>query len=239
MPTFVITGARGGIGLGYTRHLAQDSANTVVALVRDAKSDLTDLVSVARSSNAKFHILECDTSSDASVSRLKEEITSVLGPDGKIDTVINNAAIQKSQKQDSLSLDADTLATHININVMGPARILQALQPLLADGAKIANITSGVGSLTMLSDGRINANITPYSISKAALNMLTVHQAQHLKGKFIFVCVDPGHVKTKMGGPNAVVEIADSVSGVLNVLSNLKAEDSGKFFLYTGETLPW
>ncbi|KAK1750061.1 NADP-dependent dehydrogenase-like protein [Echria macrotheca] len=242
MPVFVITGARGGIGLGYVSQLAQDSNSTVFALVRDLKGDISALESIKTNGPGTVHILECDISSEPSIEKLPDQIRS-LQPDASIDVLINNAAVLHSRHEDSLNLTTDTLVSHITSNVMGPAKILQALLPLLSPSARIANITSGLGSLAMLLDGRINAELTPYSISKTAVNMLTVHQAKHLAKRGLkdmaIICVDPGHVKTEMGGPNAVVEIADSASGVLATLRKLKPEDSGKFYLYNGTELPW
>ncbi|KAL2174126.1 uncharacterized protein P884DRAFT_159406, partial [Thermothelomyces heterothallicus CBS 202.75] len=88
--------------------------------------------------------------------------------------------------------------------------------------------------------------ITPYGLSKAALNMLTVHQQAQLRargggsGGIVVVAVDPGHVKTEMGGPSAVVEVEDSARGVLKLVEGLtEREDGGKFWLYNGEELPW
>jgi NAD(P)-dependent dehydrogenase (short-subunit alcohol dehydrogenase family) len=239
MPVFVVTGARTGIGLEYIRQLGNEPSNTVVALVRDLKADITALKAIVFSSNASVHISECDISSETSLSSLVPQLVSELGPGFKIDVLINNAAILHSRQETSLNLTADTLISHFSTNVVGPAKVLQILLPRLAPGAVVANISSGIGSLTMLSEGRIAAETTPYSISKTALNMLTVHQAKQLEGKVTIVCVDPGHVKTVMGGANAVLEISDSAKGVLALLARLKLEDNGKFFLYNGTELPW
>lgn len=133
----------------------------------------------------------------------------------------------------------NSLNAHFETNVIGPALLLQALAPRLAMGAVVANITSGVGSMAMIMDGRVNAQYPAYSISKTALNMLTVHQAAELKGKAIVVCVDPGWVKTKMGGLGALMEAADSARNVLRTLSSLRDEDTGKFMSNDGTPVPW
>ena len=239
MTVFVVTGARTGIGLEYIRQLGKEPSNIVVALVRDLKADITALKAIGLNSAASVYILECDISSETSLSNLIPQLVSSLGLDFKIDVLINNAAILHSHHETSLSLTAETLISHITTNVIGPAKVLQTLLTYLGPGAVVANISSGIGSLTMLSDGRIAAETTPYSISKAALNMLTVHQAKQLEGKAKVVCVDPGHVKTVMGGPSAVLEIADSAKGVLTLLASLKVEDNGKFLLYNDAELLW
>ncbi|KAH8878824.1 NADP-dependent dehydrogenase-like protein [Thozetella sp. PMI_491] len=239
MSAFIVTGARTGIGREYVKQLASEPSNTVIAIVRDLKGDLSALKSIGSDSPGTVHILECDVSSSESLSTLGPSLKSILGEDIRVKIVINNAAALHSREQDGLTVSGEALLSHITTNVVGPATVLQTVLPYLAPGGIVANITSGLGSLKLLVDERIPPSNTPYSISKTALNMLTVHQAYCLKGKAIVVCIDPGHVKTEMGGPNAVVEIPDSAGGVLSTLNSLKAEDSGKFLLYTGAELPW
>lgn len=77
-------------------------------------------------------------------------------------------------------------------NVFGPAKIMQDLAKYLARGATVVNMTSGLGSITVARDV---AKCCTYSVSKAALNMLTAHQSRDLKGAGVkVVCMDPGWV---------------------------------------------
>ncbi|KAH6973256.1 hypothetical protein EDB80DRAFT_742987 [Ilyonectria destructans] len=239
MPTYVITGARAGIGLEYIRQLSTSLQNTIVAVVRDITADLTDLNNLLAASDARaqVHIVEGNLASPESLGTLTSRLPQGL----KVDVLIQNAAIllPVARTEAALSLTIGSMNAHFATNVIGPALLLQALAPLLAPGAVVANISSGVGSMTQISDGRVNAEYPAYSISKAALNMLTVHQAAELKGKAIVVCVAPGHVKTQMGGPAAKMEVADSASNVLRTLSTLKNKDTGKFLYYDGTSKPW
>lgn len=93
--------------------------------------------------------------------------------------LINNAAILEEDAigETSLNLTSESLWKHIETNTMGPARVVQALLPLLAPGAIVANIASSPGSLGLIAGGRAKPFATPYSISGAATNMLTIHQA--------------------------------------------------------------
>lgn len=77
-----------------------------------------------------------------------------------------------------------------------------------------------------------------YSISKAAINLLTAKQAVNWKD-ITFISVDPGWVKTEMGGPGAMMEIQNSVDGIINTIHTKTLEHSGGFFLYDGRTLPY
>lgn len=239
MGVYVVTGTRTGIGLEYVRQLGHSKDNTVVAVVRDLQADLSALRAAQAASEGTVYIIECDVSSESSVAQLAARVEGAIGAGTQVDVIINNAGIQQAPEQTALTVTPEALASHMNTNVVGPARVVQVLLPQLSPSAVVINVSSGMGSLAMLSDGRIPAGITPYSISKTALNMLTVHQAQHLKDRAIVVAVDPGHVKTQMGGPHAVVEVEDSAKGVLGVLGGLKREDTGKFLLYDGTELPW
>ncbi|OCT53027.1 hypothetical protein CLCR_11416 [Cladophialophora carrionii] len=88
--------------------------------------------------------------------------------------------------------------------------------------------------------GYYRPKCTTYSISKAAVNMLTVHQSEQLKDRGIkVICMDPGWVKTRMGGDGALLEPEESIGGMLKVVHNLKDEDTGKFYTYTGGEVPW
>ncbi|KAI8202419.1 putative oxidoreductase [Colletotrichum sp. SAR 10_76] len=249
MPTYVITGARDGIGLEYVAQLSLRPATTVLALVRSLAADLARLRAIQASPNRKgtVHVLECDISSPESLAALPSRVFAAVG-DGpnKIDVLINNAATLQNTEQRALSLDAAALEAHMTTNVVGPARTLQVLFPFFHDGKQqdrrtvVANITSGAGSFGWVTSGVCPHELTPYAISKAALNMLTVHQAMQLKEwGVVVVAVDPGHVKTKSGGPGAKVEVAECAGGILKLLGGLGVEDSGKLFLYDGREIPW
>ncbi len=240
MPAYVVSGARTGIGLGYVRELSQTPANTVFALVRSLAGDLTALRAIQQA-NGKVHILECDISSQASISALPASLQATAGGSSpvQINVLINNAAILHSRPETALTLTPDAFLSHMTTNVLGPALLLQALLPLLAPAARVVNITSGIASLALVGDGTIDAVLAPYSISKTALNMLTVHQARLVGGGVVVVAVDPGHVKTEMGAEGASVEVEDSARGVLKVVEGLGDGDKGRFFSYTGEEVPW
>jgi NAD(P)-dependent dehydrogenase (short-subunit alcohol dehydrogenase family) len=239
MPVFVVTGARGGMGLEYIRQLSESEDNTVFAIIRDTKANITDLRTVETQAKGLVHVVGCELSSDESALALGTKVSAHLKPGQKIDMIINNAAMLDCADEKAQHISVSNLTKHINANVGGPARIQQALLPLLKENGVIANVTSGMGSKGMLSQGRISPRVPSYGISKAALNMLTVYQAYELKGRAIVVALDPGHVKTASGGDGATLEIADSVRQNIATLKGVKAEDSGRFLLYNGTEMPW
>lgn len=238
MPVYCITGANRGIGLELVRQLAQPG-NTILAATRSLSSDLGDLKAVATPST---HILECDTSNIASIHAFAKAAGRVLGGD-KIDFLLNVAGVDLASWQSSLNLGPDDLQAQMAVNVIGPAKTVELLLDagLLSPDVRILNMSSGLGSMQRSAEikPRMHAG---YSISKAALNMLTVHQSEDLKQQLpgvVVISMDPGWVKTRMGGDGATLEASDSVGQMLQVLGRLGAEDNGAFYQYSGEKSSW
>jgi NAD(P)-dependent dehydrogenase (short-subunit alcohol dehydrogenase family) len=236
MPTYFLTGANRGIGLEFVRQLAPLPKTTIIAAVR-SKSNSTSELS-ALNTNSNIHIIEVDATSPDSLSSVEFRVAEILSRTGSnLDFIFNVAGINATSTDTSLTLEPDSLATHMQVNVFGPAKIVQVLARYLARGATVLNMTSGLGSLTVAADV---AKCCTYSMSKAALNMLTRHQAKDLKSAGVkVICMDPGWVKTRMGGKGAMIEAEVSVGGMLDVVKSLRGEDSGKYYRYDGGIVPW
>jgi NAD(P)-dependent dehydrogenase (short-subunit alcohol dehydrogenase family) len=72
------------------------------------------------------------------------------------------------------------------------------------------------------------------------IDMLTIHQSKDLKSAGVkVICMDPGWVKTRMGGEGAMIEAEVSVGSMMDVVKGLKDSDSGKFYRYDGGIVPW
>ncbi|KAF2656899.1 short chain dehydrogenase/reductase SDR [Lophiostoma macrostomum CBS 122681] len=236
MPTYFITGANRGIGLEFVRQLSTNSSNNIIAAVRSRKSDLSDLKVFAKYGNV--HVIECDVSSTDSISSLEFRVVEILSKTGEnLNYLFNVAGINATSSDTSLSIDPASLQNHMNTNVLGPAKIVETLRRYLARGAVVMNMTSGLASMTVAKD---TPKCCTYSISKAAQNMLTLHQARDLrKGHVKVICMDPGWVKTSMGGKGAMVEPDVSIAGMLEIVGGLKSEDSGKFYRFDRSQIPW
>ncbi|KAK5170414.1 uncharacterized protein LTR77_005002 [Saxophila tyrrhenica] len=239
MPVYCVTGANRGLGLEFVRQIALDSSNTVLATTR-ANADTSDL---KKASSSNTHILECDVSDTKSISSFASQASKTLNG-GKIDYLIANAGVNSVPHQTCLDINASDLHRELDINVMGPANLTAILleNSLLASNARVMNMTSGLGSMTR-SLGISPRKCATYSISKAGVNMLTVHQSGVLREKLgekcIVMCMDPGWVKTRMGGDGAILEPEESIGGMLKVLNGLKEKDNGKFYQYDGQEVGW
>lgn len=190
MGVWVITGANRGLGLEFVTQLSRDGSNTIIATSRSMSRES---LSALEALDIKFNlnILECDTSSQGSIESFGKQVTTLLDA-GKIDFLLNNAGINAQPQLTSLTLTPEALTEHVIVNVMGPAKTVQVLERHLQPGSVVMNMTSGLGSLAY-NRTKDPTECTAYSISKAAVNMLTVHQASDLKKKgVVVVCMDPG-----------------------------------------------
>ena len=224
----VVTGANRGIGLEFVRQLLA-RGDTVEATCRDPElaSELSSLAS------DRLRIHKVDVTSDADVAAL----ATALG-DAAIDLVLNVAGSYGGTKQSLRALDlADVMKTY-DTNAVGALRISLALLPHVRRGAgkKLVHVTSGMGSIEDNGSGGFYA----YRMSKAALNMMSKSLANDLRGEKIFSAViNPGWVKTDMGGPSAPTPVADSVRMMLHEIERATLADSGAFLDYKGGRYAW
>ena len=231
--TSVVTGANRGLGLAFVHRLLA-RGDHVVAACRDP-GHATALNGLAGEHPGRLQVLPLDVADARSRTAFAAELPLVLGEGGRIDLLLNNAGVLHSGERFG-SLGEATLEHSFRVNASGPLLLVQALAPLLADGAKVANLSSQLGSIARC--GRFG---TPsYNISKAAQNMATALLAHALAGRGIaVVALHPGWVRTDMGGGEATETADESAAGLLAVIDGLDAGDSGRFLDWRGEDLPW
>jgi len=181
-----------------------------------------------------LHVVQLDVSDEHSIRTSVDRVKAILGDRG-LNYLYNNAAV--TQGNDSaFDHSYSGLMDTLKANVAGPALVAQLYLPLIEKGSRrvIANVTSGLASIGL----DIGPKSTTYSISKAALNMLTYKQARARPDVIAFV-LDPGWVKTKMGGPGAILEPRESVAGIIKVVTSATPAYSGKFYRFNGKEVVW
>ncbi|KZT63400.1 NAD(P)-binding protein [Daedalea quercina L-15889] len=231
---WLITGANRGLGLELTTQLlATSPANEVIAACRNP-ARASDLHALQASATGRVHVVPLDVSSEQSMRDSVRHVADVLGERG-LDYLYNNAAINPAFDS-PFDFDYATLLDVLQTNLAAPALLAELYYPFLlrGDNKTIVNVTTGLASLGL----DCGPKCTSYSISKCALNMLTYKQAR-TRPDFTCICMDPGWVKTALGGEGALLETADSAAGILAVISRLTPADSGKFWRYNGTQHPW
>ena len=219
----LITGANRGLGLEFARQCL-DRGDRVLACCRSRSGELDALA------GDRLSVVDLDVGDAASVAAVSGRF------EGKLDLLVNNAGIYGGDRDEPQAVgdaDPEVMAEVYRVNVIGPALLLKTLGGRLADGAKVANISSGYGSVE-------NAGgdwPVQYCCSKAALNMLSRIAGQNLTATV--VSMSPGWVRTDMGGPNATLSPEESVGQMLATIDRLGPSDSGGYFGPGGEALPF
>jgi NAD(P)-dependent dehydrogenase (short-subunit alcohol dehydrogenase family) len=154
---------------------------------------------------------------------------------GRIDVLVNNAAILYDTWQNAINADLDTVNRALKTNLFGPWRLSQICIPIMNRNryGRIVNVSSGAGSLHYMTGG------TPaYSLSKASLNALTRIMAAELRGTNILInTIDPGWVATDMGDQGGR-PVEEGAQGIVWAATLPDDGPSGGFF-YDGKPVPW
>jgi NAD(P)-dependent dehydrogenase (short-subunit alcohol dehydrogenase family) len=212
----LVTGANRGIGLEVAKQLAQ-LGYTVVAGSRTLQN-LPQLERVVWQ--------QLDITKLAEVQRLAAFLESEYG---NLDVLVNNAAINYDTWHTASSADLTEVHQTLETNLFGAWNMVQAVLPLLWRSAKIVNVSSQAGSLASM-----GASAPGYSVSKAALNALTLSLAAELKPRGIVVnAVCPGWTNTDMGGGGRPV-----ADGAKSVVQAVGLASSGGFWR-DGVRLEW
>ncbi len=226
METVLITGANRGLGLEFARQYAE-AGWEVIATCRDP-ADAPALNAV----QGAVAVHQLDVTDLEAIDALGRRLDGV-----PLDVVIACAGVMGPRgPAETVSLE-EWLEAFL-INCIAPVRLALATRPLLKLGAqrKLIAITSKMGSI---GDGP-GGGFTPYRTSKAALNMAWANLAREVAGDEITACVlHPGWVRTRMGGDGAALEPSQSIAEMRALIERLTLEQSGGFFNYRGDPIPW
>lgn len=231
MKTVLVTGANRGIGLEFVRQYLADHWQ-VIACCRQPQQ-AAELQALARQFSAlQIHAL--DVANHARIDGLAEELRQE-----SIDVLINNAGVYGDQSGRGFgSLDYQRWLEVFRINTQGPVKMSEAFLPHVTRSQKklIIALSSKMGSISDNTSG----GCILYRSTKAALNAALKSISIDLRPQGVGVLIlHPGWVKTDMGGPNALITVEESVSGMRRIINRFQLADSGHFLDYTGKLIPW
>ena len=229
--TYVITGAKSGIGLEMTRQLVARKQKVFVGIRKAGAAPADELNEMSLHSEGLLTVIDLDVQSEGSIAKF---LALLSAP--HIDVLINNAGVYSKDDGVAGAVTPEQVQWTLNTNFFGPLRLTQALLPLLSKASHpvIANISSKMGSIGENSSGGSLA----YRVSKAAVNMFTKNLALD-EPEVISLTLHPGWVKTRMGGDAAPLSVYDSAKGLLQTIEAATKKQSGSFMNYDGAPLAW
>jgi NAD(P)-dependent dehydrogenase (short-subunit alcohol dehydrogenase family) len=224
MPTALIIGASRGIGHELVRQYCADGWQ-VIATVRQP-GDAASLEKLG----AQTRLLDITDQNQciAFAAALQQQ---------RLDVAIHNAGMFGPRSDPMTPPSQADFDAVMHTNVLAAMWLLPRIGPLVAAAqGKLAVISSTMGSL----GARGNSSGTLYRASKAALNSVLLDVAQHMAPLgACCVSLHPGWVRTEMGGPEADIDVEESVSGIRATLAGLGARDNARFLNYDGTGLAW
>jgi NAD(P)-dependent dehydrogenase (short-subunit alcohol dehydrogenase family) len=231
MPSVFITGANRGLGLEFARQY-RATGWRVYATCR-APADADALRALEQEARGQVSVHALDTRDLATTRALARDLAG-----HPIDVLLNNAAIWGPHQQTLEHMDYRVWAEVLDIDLMGPLRVVEAFLGHIETSERktLVMLSSRVASIASYDQGGRYF----YRSAKAGLNALVRSLALDLAPRgIVCIAMSPGWVRTDMGGPDAPLSVAESVTGMRQVIDRLDSGQSGSFLHYDGSIMPW
>jgi NAD(P)-dependent dehydrogenase (short-subunit alcohol dehydrogenase family) len=227
-PTALIIGASRGLGLALAREWLSRGW-TVLATVRGAGRN--PLHEIAERSGGRLMIEQLEITDLAEVEALRDRLSG-----RELDVLFVNAGVANGAGDRVDQVTTEEFTRVMVTNALSPMRIVERLGDLVRPDGTIAVMSSSLGSVALNESGGWEV----YRASKAALNtLMRSYAARHAGDRRGLALVDPGWVRTDMGGSAAGLAIDQSIPGVVDALDARRGQPGLRYFNYHGETVPW
>ena len=228
-PTILIAGASRGLGLALAAEFLARGWH-VVGTVRG--TDRTPLHDLADGHPGRLETELLDLTDIGQIATLRERLSGRT-----LDALFVNAGTAPSDPLLRFGdITDEEFARVMATNLLGPMRVIQALEHLVPAGGLIGAMSSGQGSIANTQNGRGEI----YRSSKAALNMGLRNFAAREAGKDrAIVLMAPGWIRTDLGGPDAPFTMEEAIPRVADVLLSVRASPGLHYLDRFGATVPW
>lgn len=227
----LITGADRGLGLGFVRHYLGVGRPVIATSRRSQPGE--DLTALTEKFPERLQILRLDTGDEASIAEFADGVGNQNSTFG---IAINNAGVSIDEAFGQWT--AEVFRRQFLVNAVGPALVVQAIKQFLEPGAKVVNLSSGMGSIEW--NNQPEAPLDAYAASKCGLNILSRRLAEKLRPCGIVVfALNPGWVKTDMGGQEARTTVDEAIAEMTSTIEKVGIERAGTFVASDGSEIPW
>ena len=228
LPTTLIIGASRGLGLAMAQTYLERGWCVIGTARGAARTPLHDLVHRAK---GRLEIESLDIAMPDQIAALRARLTG-----RKLDLLFVNAGVIDQPQKTIGEVSTEEFIRIMTTNALGPLRVIEALEGFVPPTGTIGVMSSGLGSVGANTQGGFET----YRASKAALNtLMRSFAARHAGDPRTFLIMDPGWVRTDMGGPNAQLSVDESIPRLVEVISAQSGKGGLQYLDYGGRTVPW
>ncbi|MDQ3881736.1 MAG: SDR family oxidoreductase [Thermoproteota archaeon] len=246
----LVTGGNRGIGFAISKQLALQGISVIIGS-RDIRQGEAAAKSIAPSPTQGASTTTTTTTTTTTVSAFELDVTDQDSVDkltstihskfGKLDILVNNAGVLLDETNNLPSkTDLEIVKATLETNLIGVWRLCQSFVPMMKKNkyGRIVNVSSGAGALDTIQQGLY---APAYSLSKSSLNVLTIMFANELRreaANILVNAVDPGWVRTDMGGPTASRSAEEGADTAVWLATLPDRGPTGGFF-YDRKMIEW
>ncbi|GAA2791473.1 SDR family oxidoreductase [Kitasatospora sp. CM 4170] len=225
--TALVIGASRTLGLGLAAELLRRGWDVIGTVRGGTRTGLHDL---ADTSGGRLTVEHLEMTDPEQTAALRDRLAGRT-----LDLLFVNAAVTRGDLPIG-EVPTDMFTEVMVTNALSPMRVVDVLGPLVAPAGTIGVMSSDQGSITLNTDGGQDL----YRASKSALNQLMrCHAARHAADTRTLLLMDPGWVRTELGGPEAELSVEESVPGVAETIERHRGKPGLHFVDHRGNVVPW
>ncbi|SOB88650.1 NAD(P)-dependent dehydrogenase, short-chain alcohol dehydrogenase family [Streptomyces sp. 1331.2] len=233
--TALVIGASRTLGLGLATELLRRGWD-VIGTVRGHRR--TGLHELADAHPGRLTVESLEMTDPEQLTALRDRLAGTGNGNGNgrtLDLLFVNAAITRGDLPIG-EVPTDMFTEVMVTNALSPMRAVETLGPLVAPAGTIGVMSSSQGSITLNTFGGQDL----YRASKSALNQLMrCYAARDTAGDRTLLLLDPGWVRTELGGPGAELSVEESVPGVADTIERHRGKPGLHFVDHQGQVVPW